>query len=133
MLRTLLSAGVLATALCAAALAADAPQPAAPGGAIPFKPVRESSPDWVQALGALVTVAALAWGAVYALKRARLVPTLRGARRIRLVETARLDARVTLYLVAGEGRRFLLGRCGDSLVVLRDFEAPAAASDEAAA
>jgi flagellar biogenesis protein FliO len=135
-LRALLSAGVLAAALSAGAGAADAPQTGAPGAAIPFKPAGEASSDWTQAFGALVVVAALAWVGLYALKRTRLLPAaLRGARRIRVVETTRLDARVTLYLVVSEGRGFLLGRCGDSLVVLRDFEAPASpgAPGEAAA
>ena len=47
------------------------------------------------------------------------------------VGDTRLDARVTLYLVEGETRSYLLGRCGDSLVVIRDFEARTGASSEA--
>jgi len=120
-------AGTLAAGIAPAAAAADAPQAAAPGAAIPFKKAeREPSSDWAQAFAALIVVAGLAWAGLYALKRWRLVPAALGggaARRIRLLEAARLDARVTLYLVAGDGRTFLLGRCGDSLVLLRDFEA----------
>jgi len=128
-LRVLLLSIVLAGTVPGAAAAADAPQAEAPGAAIPFKkPAREMSSDWAQALGALVVIGALAWAAVYALKRSRFAPpTLRGGRRIRLVETARLDARVTLYLVTSDGRGLLLGRCGDTLVMIRDFEEPASA------
>lgn len=133
MLRALLASGIVAAACLtgAPAAAADAP-PAAADSAIPFKKAeREPSSEWVQAFGALVLVGALAWAAVYALKRSRLAPAaLRGARRIRLVETARLDTRVTLYLVEGEDRSYLLGRCGDSLVVIRDFEGRPGASSE---
>jgi flagellar biogenesis protein FliO len=113
---------------------ADAAQPAAPGAAIPFKkPERELASDWTRALAALVVAAGLGWAGLYALRRSRIVPAaLRGgSRRIRLIETARLDARVTVYLVVSDGRGFLLGRCGDSLVVLRDFEAPASPEDRA--
>lgn len=135
MLRALLASGIVAAAcvMVTPGVAADAPMPAAPDSAIPFKKAeREPSSEWVQAFGALVLVGALAWAAVYALKRSRLAPgALRGARRIRLVEMARLDTRVTLYLVEGEDRSYLLGRCGDSLVVIRDFEGRPGASSEA--
>jgi hypothetical protein len=127
-LRALILAGVLAAASPTAASAGDAPQAAAPGAGIPFKKEeRESSSDWAQAFAALVVAAGIGWAALHALRRSRIVPAaLRGgARRVRLVETARLDARVTLYLVASDGRDFLLGRCGDSLVVLGDSAAPA--------
>jgi flagellar biogenesis protein FliO len=133
-LRALVLAGALAALPCAAAAAPDAPASAAPGTSIPFKkPGAEPASDWSRALAALVAVAALGWAGLYALRRLRLVPpVLRGAaRRIRLLETSRLDARVTLYLVASDGRAFLLGRCGDSLVVLRDFEAPAQPGERA--
>ncbi len=126
MLRALLIALALAVPGPGHAAAADAPRAEAPVATIPFKkPEREPASEWAQALAALVVIGALAWAGLVALKRSRFVPpALRGGRRIRLVETARLDARVTLYLVASEGRGLLLGRCGDTLVMIRDFEAP---------
>jgi flagellar biogenesis protein FliO len=142
MLRALTFAAALAAAcapmaLPAAALAADAPQAAGPATSIPFKKEeREPSADWTHAFAALAVAAAVGWGALYLLRRTRIVPAaLRASSRIRLVETARIDARVTLYLVSAEGRGFLLGRCGDSLVLLKDFDAPVASrvSERAAA
>lgn len=130
MLRALVLALALAAAVPGgAAGAADVPRADSPGAAIPFKKTeREPSSDWAQALGALVVIGALAWAGLTALRRSRFAPGgLRGGRKIRLVETARLDARVTLYLVASEGRGLLLGRCGDTLVVIRDFDASASA------
>lgn len=126
MLRALVVAGALCAACAAPARAAD-PPPQTPAP-IPFKKDEpEGGAGLAQALAALALAAVAGGAAIYALRRSRLVPgAWRGAsRRITLVETMRLDPRVTLYLVVSDGRTFLLGRAGDSLVVLRESDAPA--------
>jgi flagellar biogenesis protein FliO len=131
-LRVLLLAAVLTTVAATGepVRAADAPS-AASASAIPFKKEQsEASSSWGNALASLIVVLGIGWAGVYALRRFRFMPAALGGgdRRIRLVEATRLDARVTLYLVVADGRSFLLGRCGDSLVMVKDLGA-AGASD----
>jgi hypothetical protein len=133
----------LASALGLIACLAASPRPAlaqseagAAGAAVASIPFRKDDRDvgsgLPAAIGVLVFLALLGWGGTVALRRYKLAPPgfAGKPKRVRLIESARIDARLTLYLVTADGKTLLLGRCGDSLIVaseLPSVEAPGAA------
>src|SRR5215467_7000987 len=113
----------------------------AAGAPIPFrKDDRDVTSGLSTTVGVLVLLALIGWGGLYALRRLRLAPPgLLGkaagkARRVRLVETLRIDPRLTLYVVAADDKTLLLGRCGDTLVVASELpheQSPGASAEPA--
>jgi hypothetical protein len=126
---------VLAACLAAPlpAMPADGePGAGATGAPIPFrKDDRGATSGLSTTIGVLVLLALMGWGGLYALRRLKLAPqALMGkARRVRLVETLRIDPRLTLYVVAADDKTLLLGRCGDTLVVASELPTSDAAAE----
>ena len=105
----------------AAADGAKAQQPS--GTTIPFRDDGKATEGGgAAALVVLLAFAAAAGAAVYLGRRFKLIPVAgESSGKIRVLESRRLDAKTTLYLVTAEDQTLLLGRCGESLVTLADL------------
>jgi flagellar biogenesis protein FliO len=73
----------------------------------------------VRVVGALLLVSALGVAVAFAAKR--FMPSVRGfsldgTRRVQLLESHRITPRLTLYVIAFEGRTVLLAQSGDRLI-----------------
>jgi flagellar biogenesis protein FliO len=73
----------------------------------------------VRVVGALLLVSALGVGLAFAAKR--FMPSVRGfsldgTRRVQLLESHRITPRLTLYVIAFEGKTVLLAQSGDRLI-----------------
>jgi hypothetical protein len=73
----------------------------------------------VRVVGALLLVSALGVGVAFAAKR--FMPSVRGfsldgTRRVQLLESHRITPRLTLYVIAFEGKTVLLAQSGDRLI-----------------
>ena len=122
---------VLAACLAAPppAMPADGESAAnASGAPIPFrKDDRDATSGLSTTVGVLVLLALIGWGGLYALRRFKLAPpgflgkAAGNARRVKVIETLRIDPRLTLYVVAADDKTLLLGRCGDTLVVASEL------------
>lgn len=137
-LAALALACTLAAAHGATPAAALAPAPAAAPAAhpIPFKKEGSDTSDAAgKSLLALALIVGAAWGGVMLLKRTQPqwqrklgLPGAAG-RRLQLVETLRLSAKATLYLVELDDKTLLLAHSGERITVAA-AEPGAAPTDE---